>query len=78
MVSLKCHYGKLTGSYKPVFDLPGYYTTEMNNPYVEIGFGLTNIFKVLRVEYVHQLGGTYANQNFADRGGIFFRAEMSF
>jgi len=78
MVSLKCHYGKLTGSYKPVFDLPGYYSTEMSKPYAEIGLGLTNIFKVLRVEYVHQLGGTYADQNFADRSGIFFRAEMSF
>jgi hypothetical protein len=50
----------------------------MSNPYAEIGFGLTNIFKILRIEYVHQLGGTYANQNFADRNGIFFRAEMSF
>jgi hypothetical protein len=78
MVSLKCHYGKLTDSYKPVFDLPEYYTTEMNKPYAEIGFGLTNIFKVLRMEYVRQLGGTYANSNFTDKNGIFFRAEMSF
>lgn len=78
MVSLKTHYGKLTGSYKPVFDLPGYYTTEMSKPYAEIGFGLTNIFKVLRVEYVWQLGGTYAQTGFVDNSGIFFRAEMSF
>lgn len=77
MVSLKSHYGKLTGGYKPVFDMPDYYT-EMSKPYTEIGFGLTNIFKVLRVEYVHQLGGTYANADFADKNGIFFRAEMSF
>jgi hypothetical protein len=78
MVSLKTHYGKLTGSYKPVFDLPGYYTTEMSKPYAEIGFGLTNILKVLRVEYVRQLGGTYLNSGFTDKNGIFFRAEMSF
>jgi hypothetical protein len=78
MVSLKCHYGSLTDTYKPVFDLPDYYSNEMNKPYAEIGFGLTNIFKVLRVEYVQQLGGTYDNKDFADRSGIFFRAEMSF
>lgn len=78
MASLKCHYGKLTDSYHAVFDLPGYYTTEMSKPYAEIGFGLTNIFKVLRVEYVHQLGGTYSSRDFADKSGIFFRAEMSF
>lgn len=78
MASLKSHYGKLTGSYHPVFGLPGYYTTDMGKPYAEIGFGLTNIFKVLRVEYVRQLGGDYTNMDFADKNGIFFRAEMSF
>jgi len=78
MASLKSHYGKLTGSYHPVFGLPGYYTTEMRKPYAEIGFGLTNIFKVLRVEYVRQVGGDYTNMDFADKNGIFFRAEMSF
>ena len=78
MVSLKCHYGKLTDAYKPVFDLPDYYTTEMSKPYAEIGVGLTNIFKVLRVEYVQQLGGTYKGLGFTDRSGIFLRAEMSF
>jgi len=78
MVSLKSHYGKLTGSYHPVFGLPGYYTTEMGKPCTEIGFGLTNIFRVLRVEYVRQLGGDYTNMGFADKNGVFFRAEMSF
>ncbi len=78
MASLKVHYGTLNNSYKPVFDLPGYYVTEMDKPYAEIGVGLTNIFKVLRVEYVRQLGGTYTNADFTDKNGIFFRAEMSF
>jgi hypothetical protein len=50
----------------------------MGKPYAEIGFGLTNIFKVLRVEYVRQLGSSYANSGFVDKNGIFFRAEMSF
>jgi hypothetical protein len=78
MVSFKCHYGMLNDSYHPVFDLPGYYSNEMSKPYAEIGFGLTNIFKVLRVEYVRQLGVTYEKSGFADKNGIFFRAEMSF
>jgi len=78
MVSLKIHYGKLTNAYKPVFDLPDYYSAEMSKPYAEIGIGLTNIFKVLRIEYVRQLGGLYANSGFVDKNGIFFRAEMSF
>ena len=68
----------LQDAYKPVFDLPNYYSAEKSKPYAEIGFGLTNIFKVLRVEYVRQLGGTYLNSSFTDKHGIFFRAEMSF
>jgi len=78
MVSLKSHYGKLNNSYKGVFDLPDYYSSEQQKPYTEIGVGVTNIFKVLRVEYVRQLGNTYINSGFADKGGIRFRAEMSF
>ncbi len=78
IVSLKVHVGDLNNSYKPVFDLPSYYSNEINKPYAEIGFGLTNIFKVLRVEYVHQLGNTYVGSGFADKGGFRFRAEMSF
>lgn len=78
IVSLKTHYGNLNDSYRPVFDLPPYYSNEINTPYAEIGFGLTNIFKVLRVEYVQQLGGAYRGSNFTDRNGIRFRMEMSF
>jgi hypothetical protein len=78
IVSFKGHYGKLTSAYKGVFDLPEYYHNTSNTPYAEIGFGLTNIFKILRVEYVHQLGNTYADTDFTDNSGILFRAEMSF
>lgn len=78
IVSVKCHYGGLTDSYKGVFDLPGYYTNAFKSPYTEVGFGLTNIFKVLRVEYVHQFNPDYRNRNFTDNSGFRFRAEMSF
>ncbi|WP_423126548.1 DUF5686 and carboxypeptidase-like regulatory domain-containing protein [Gaoshiqia sp. Z1-71] len=78
ILSVKFHHGKLDDSYKGVFDLPGYYTNEFKSPYAEIGFGVTNIFKVLRVEYVHQLNPEYKNRNFTDNGGLRLRAEMSF
>jgi len=78
MVSLKAHYGDRTSSYKPVFDLPEAFSQHMTRPYAEIGVGITNIFKVLRVEYVHQLGNTYMNRSFTNNSGIRFRAEMSF
>ena len=78
IVSLKCHYGTLNSDYKGVFDLPGYYHNEIKKPYAEIGFGVTNVFKVLRIEYVHQLGSTYLNRSFTDNGGLRLRAEMSF
>ncbi|WP_346860900.1 DUF5686 family protein [uncultured Draconibacterium sp.] len=78
MVSLKAHYGDRTSSYKPVFNLPEAFSQDMTRPYAEIGVGITNIFKVLRVEYIHQLGSTYANRSFTDNSGIRFRAEMSF
>ncbi len=78
IVSFKGHIGELNNSYQPVFDLPSYYSNESNKPYAEIGFGITNILKVLRIEYVRQLTNTYVGSGFADKGGIRFRAEMSF
>lgn len=78
IISLKGHAGDLNNAYKPVFDLPPYYSNESNKPYAEIGLGVTNIFKVLRMEYVRQLGNTYKASNFTDKHGLRFRAEMSF
>lgn len=78
VVSFKGHYGVLSNSYHGVFDLPDYYSNDSSILYAEIGFGLTNIFKVLRVEYTRLLGNTYGNKSYTDKNGIFFRAEMSF
>ena len=78
MVSLKAHYGDRTSSYKPIFDLPEAFTQDLTRPYAELGLGITNIFKVLRIEYIHQLGSTYMDRSFTDNSGIRFRAEMSF
>ncbi|MGQ1891822.1 DUF5686 family protein [Thermophagus sp. OGC60D27] len=79
IVSFKGHYGTMTEDYKGVFDLPNYYnTSDSEVPYAEIGVGLTNIFKILRIEYVRLLGNYYLNEGFTDKDGIRIRAEMSF
>ncbi len=78
ILSLKVHVGKLTGDYEGVFDLPEFFHNEYTEPYAEVGFGFTNILKVLRIEYVHQLNQSYLNRNFTDNDGIRIRAEMSF
>lgn len=78
IISMKAHYGQRNSDYKGIFDLPEYFDNDMTTPYAEIGFGVTNIFKILRVEYVHQLTNTYENSGFTDVSGIRFRAEMSF
>ena len=38
-----------------------------NTPYMEVGVGLENILKVIRVDYVWRL--TYRNNFMADKGG---------
>jgi len=78
MFSIKSHYGALNNAYKGVFDLPEYYNNKLTYPYVEMGIGLSNIFKVIRVEYVRQVGMYYKNNNLANKNGIRFRAELSF
>lgn len=78
MVSLKAHYGDRTNSYKAIFDLPAAFSQNLTAPYAELGVGITNIFKVLRIEYIHLLGNAYTNKSFTDNSGIRFRAEMSF
>lgn len=68
----------MNDAYKKVFELPGYYDNKMTYPYTEIGIGLTNIFKILRIEYVRQAGNYYKEEHMAYKQGIFLRGEMSF
>lgn len=77
-LTFKAHVGGLTNAYKPVFDLPGYYSNEISKPYAEVGIGITNIFKAFRVEYFHLLGNTYSNSDFTYNHGIRFKGEVSF
>ena len=45
-----------------------------NRPYVEVGYGVENIFKFLRVDFVHRL--TYLDQPNVRRFGIFISAQF--
>lgn len=78
MVSLKCHYGTRTSQLKNTIDIPVFYSREQTRPYAELGFGITNIFKVLRVEYVRVLGNKEAVNNYAIKHGIRMRFEVMF
>ena len=78
MFSIKSHYGTLNNAYKGVFDLPQYYNNKFTYPYVEMGVGVSNIFKVFRIEYVRQIGDYYKTNNLASKEGIRIRAELSF
>ena len=56
---------------------PGYF--EGNKPYVEVGYGVENIFRFLRVDFVHRL--SYLDHVQTDGGtirnfGVFFTAQL--
>ena len=78
VVSLKAHYGVRNSGYQGVFALPEAYNNEMTYPYAELGVGVSNIFKFLRVEYIHQLGDYHKQDGIASKQGIRIRAEVSF
>ncbi len=52
----------------------GYFTN--GKPYVELGYGVENIFKFLRVDFVHRM--TYLNNEGARRFGVLFTAQLQF
>ena len=78
IVSLKSHYGTRTKQLKNTIDIPLVYNQKQTKPYIELGFGITNIFKVLRVEYVRVLGNKEAINNYAIKHGIRMRFEVMF
>lgn len=78
MLSLKAYYGMKTNEAKDIFDVPDYYQEQMSLPYVELGVGLTNIFKVFRIEYVHRLSNSPEFQNISSQSGIRMRFETCF
>lgn len=52
----------------------GYFVN--GKPYVELGYGVENIFKFLRVDFVHRM--TYLDNEGARRFGVLFTAQLQF
>ena len=47
-----------------------------NKPYVEVGYGVENIFRFLRVDFVHRL--TYLDNPNVRNFGVLFTAQFQF
>ena len=86
MISFRGMFGHLTQKNRPdplnsgeLFTFP-YENYEQHYlgtmPYMEIGVGIANIFKVLRVDYVHRL--TYRNMPNIDKWGIRIQFHVQF
>ncbi len=77
-VSFKAFYGKLRNDHNQFFKLPVDLVELQKEPYMELGLGITNIFKVLRLEYVFRLNSGKFFDNISERSGLKLRAEVSF
>lgn len=86
-IGVKCLWGNLTSKNNPYLEKnkgdntlmyfpEGTYIMDKNKPYVEIVAGVTNIFKILSVQYVRRL--TYTQLPTAHKQGIRFRFMFRF
>jgi hypothetical protein len=78
MVSFKCHYGTQTDQLKNTIDIPEFFNHKQTMPHMELGLGITNIFKVLRVEYLQLLSNTESTRQYSISHGIGMRFEAMF
>lgn len=83
VLTFKGYYGALTKRNNPLFneDLPSFptdaYASSMKHgPYMELGIGLDNIFRILRVDYIWRL--TYRNTPHTDKSGLRISLHFSF
>ena len=77
-MSFKAFYGKLRKGHNQFFQLTPGLIELPKEPYMELGIGISNIFKVLRVEYVTRLNSGAIYDNISLKGGVKFRIEVSF
>ena len=76
--SFKAFYGRFTGKHDELLALPQGIYKAPNTPYMELGAGVANIFKVLRVEYVRRLSNGPLMDQISSKDGIRLRLEVSF
>lgn len=82
VISFRGMYGNLTDKNNPMVDGEGLYAfpagsyTLGNTPYMELGVGIENIFKFLRLDYVWRL--TYRDNPNIQTKGVRFVMKLSF
>lgn len=81
VVSFKGLYGNLSDKNNPtlnknLFQFPIEIPTTMTTPYMEMGVGIDNIFKILRLDYVWRL--TYRTTPDVDKSGLRIALHMTF
>lgn len=77
-LTFKGHYSKLTGNHEDIFELPDGILAPPKDPYLEMGVGVTNLFKFLRVEYVRRLSNGAYMDKISAKQGVRLRIEVSF
>jgi len=77
-MSFKAFYGSLGDEHHEFFKLPADLEKIRKEPYMELGIGVANIFKVLRIEYVRRINSGLLFDRISAKGGIKFRIEVSF
>lgn len=77
-LSFKSFWGKLRNGHKSAFDIPHFVTEPTTVPYMEVGAGITNIFKVIRVEYITRINSGDIYNKFSSKHGVRLRIEVSF
>lgn len=76
--SFKAYYGMLLGDHQSVLALPKALKKPLNEPFMEAGIGIGNIFKMLRVEYVRRLNSGSLIDQVSSKHGVRMRMEVSF
>ncbi|MEM7038159.1 MAG: DUF5686 family protein, partial [Bacteroidota bacterium] len=77
-VSLKAHYGRLTGSHTDLLRLPNGLHRPLDQPYMEVGMGIANLFKFVRIEYVRRVNKGPVVDQVAAKHGVLLRMEVTF
>ncbi|WP_298550066.1 DUF5686 and carboxypeptidase-like regulatory domain-containing protein [uncultured Algibacter sp.] len=77
-LSFKAFYGKLRDGHDEFFKLPVGLIELPKEPYMEVGIGISNIMKVLRIEYVRRINSSPIFDEISVKGGVKLRIEVSF
>ncbi len=76
MLTFKACWGELALNHNSVFSLPENSAKFNPMPYMEAGVGITNLLKILRVEYIWRLN--YRDNPNISMRGFFFRFQVEF